>query len=651
MWIALAAASAVSLSPAQELSNYLASNPSYRAGMVCSPLGAVADLAQEYPAISQMLDAGITDPDVRAYADNWLDRSSQHSLGLDPGGSFGLLLEGAAANAGMTLYLPFGGSPAQAKSILQYLAGKEGVEADGDGWKFGSEHPATAKVEGDFLRVIFNGNGLSTPSPNNLAALLTDIPYQTGCAFVMDDSFDRTKRTEAQAVGDAPAEKGKTPVQAVTGGAETSALPATESKPATTSASTLESKPDANAGSTTVAVAGDDSSKKNTRLEPEAFAFFLPMSLQSPVSVRMKVKDDLKVRLDKPSGRPTIGNSLTKPNFVLSVQAPLLETLTAFKATERRPEDDQLLNAVKKKVRIDGGTMVAVFTNDISLDHPDFSKVDVVVSMPIRQASGLPVTGAGVRRNLEKVARDPGLKSKAEKLSRRRLKLSLGDTSKSVLYTESRWNQLWIATSEARLDEALGKAGAPWVDDTYTRQLLNWPLMIDALIPVPGGVQLGLWAGFKMSDRTMRLDTAFHGSPEIMHAVLGSLLQNYAVPAVRNQVSKSRRKELSTSIAQIVAAEERYFASNGKYLPTRAAPRPMDEASSEQALWVPGDEWAPLDLQLGPVYGIYWVEVSEDGAAFTVHAVADLDDDRNISHMVQSKGSTVPELLTPDNIY
>lgn len=630
MWSVFAAASIAALSPAQELTQELHAHPEHELALICSPLGAVADLAQQIPAVQSVLNVVVEDADARAYLDNWLDRSSQHALGLDPGGSMAGYARSADGKGETQLALSFGGSPAQARSLLDYFSGHKPIEAEGPGWKFGTETVYHATLKDGTLQILPEPR---TPVPSDVRSvtlpLLQALPEGAGCILAIDmRRFSRKPTEEASS-------------------REAAAGP----KAAATTTPSLTTSPEGAKASADASASAEATPAPSAQIpEPEGMVLFTPLAPHQPLSLRISVRDGFKWQFPTLSGRPLVGTSQQSPLLVAALQFPLLEALTSPNLPGGSAKIAEQIEPIRKKLRIDGGTTLALFADPQDLAQKDFSQIKVVVALPVRQASGLPVTGGGMRRNLQKLVEDKKDGSTAEKLSRRRLKLTMAGDKPSVMYLESRWNQLWIASSNEVLDEALSGKGQPWVDGDFRMESAHWPVLTQVKATMPDGSLLGLTSGIALTTDQLRIDFQLQGKEQVAQAVLSSLIQSLGVPAIEKQKKVARRTELNKTVEAIAVAELAYFAAHGKYLETSSAPRPVDECSSEAVIWTPGDEWDALDLSFEPLHGVYWVELTEEGKGFVVHGVADLDDDRVISHVVKSHDSPTL-LLTPADVF
>lgn len=561
--------------------------------MVCSPVGAIADRIGQLSALTP----GVSDAIARLANDNPLltlmTREGMLDAGLNPEGEFSLAFRQADHQKTMTLALPFSGNELKAHAFLaEKVAPEQDLEAEIGGWRIRGK-------KGDSFASLENG-------------ILTMTTTEA-----LPDAASASPTSPAQKEEAPPLER-----------AMTEALPVGEG-----------------------CILFADFKQFSQQEEPQPrMLFFVPLGSTQHYSLRAHLPPELTtVSLGSADARPVLGKSLTPPLLLVSVNAPLLELLRQPGLPPNITPPPELLKELDRKVRVPGGSSLAVFGDMNLLMKRDFSAAGVIAAIPLRQASGLPVTGRGLRRTLEKTLKKSD-KGTVERLSARRLKVVSSDEQKSTLYLESRWNRLWIASSESLLEEALGKKGNSWGSPSYLEASNRWPVQLAMTLPQGDQQQIELISGIELTLQNLRIDLDA-GPGQAGNTFLMAALAAVAIPNFQSMQLKAKRSELLVTVSSIAAAEEAYAIEQGEALALSAAPRSMADLNTDAVDWRTPSDWLPLDLQLhGTFRGIYWVEVTPDRKGYTVHGMADLDGDGMVSHVKLERGQAAV-LITPANVY
>ena len=122
-----------------------------------------------------------------------------------------------------------------------------------------------------------------------------------------------------------------------------------------------------------------------------------------------------------------------------------------------------------------------------------------------------------------------------------------------------------------------------------------------------------------------------------------------AGPKFASMRLRDARSEIPPNLDAIRLAELAAHEKSGSFV---AIPRrPSEVPSSDKRDWPTSHPFDAIDWRPhARVRGVYWVEVSEDGADFLAHGIIDVDGDGDSAHYVANRVRR-SELITPNNIY
>lgn len=135
-------------------------------------------------------------------------------------------------------------------------------------------------------------------------------------------------------------------------------------------------------------------------------------------------------------------------------------------------------------------------------------------------------------------------------------------------------------------------------------------------------------------------------------AAVGLVLLGLLVWLLPNWLSrgwKSKRAELPSPVTEIATMQRAHFAACDAYAPAERSPRTTPDGRSVPWKGSEGFEkmgWSPD----GPVRGVYGVEVSADGAHFTVHGLRDLDEDAERAEYTATHAEPIARRVTDDTV-
>jgi hypothetical protein len=125
-----------------------------------------------------------------------------------------------------------------------------------------------------------------------------------------------------------------------------------------------------------------------------------------------------------------------------------------------------------------------------------------------------------------------------------------------------------------------------------------------------------------------------------------------AIPNFIEMQARAKRSEIPSYIEGMKTAELGYDANFDTFVHCpEPTPRPVAELDGELVPWNP--PWCYENLGWssdGDLRGTYWIEVSKDGMDFTVHGMADIDEDGIPCHYTATR-STNAVALTPPDVY
>jgi hypothetical protein len=112
-----------------------------------------------------------------------------------------------------------------------------------------------------------------------------------------------------------------------------------------------------------------------------------------------------------------------------------------------------------------------------------------------------------------------------------------------------------------------------------------------------------------------------------------------------------QRAECASNVDGIRTAEMGYDAAFVEFIAISRHPREVPDA--DLVVWETGNEgfeklgWRPD----GPVRGVYWVELTDDGTDFRVHGLCDVDGDGVRSHFWITKKRSWSVMETPEDVF
>ena len=123
-----------------------------------------------------------------------------------------------------------------------------------------------------------------------------------------------------------------------------------------------------------------------------------------------------------------------------------------------------------------------------------------------------------------------------------------------------------------------------------------------------------------------------------------------AIPNFLEMQVRAKRAEVPANISGLKTAEMAYAAAFDEFVDcTVPTPRPVEALDDELYAWGQQrcfDElgWMPD----GDVRGTYWIDVNAEGTDFTVHGMADLDEDGVPCHYTATRSINATAVTDPD---
>ncbi len=341
-----------------------------------------------------------------------------------------------------------------------------------------------------------------------------------------------------------------------------------------------------------------------------------------------------------------MGTSTVPPVMVGTFGAPLLEVLgqEPFSGIVPLPVLD--LQALSDHVTIEPGATVALMNSPMMAAQLG-QDLDFVLAMRVRTHKGGALKPGQLGKALrELVKNEPGWS--LEKSNPRTYAMTReGRTFHMHLAKQA----LYLGTNPGVVAASAAGEGAPWHAEAAT----DWSVTVaaadlTAFAPLPLPQQYGAALRLRV-DGEGRLDAEFGLSGENASVAIMGALAAIAIPNFVQMQKRAKRAELPSNVDAIRTAVLAYHAEHGVYPTVPAAPRPLSEMDGEAVEWTGGPEWESIGWAPdGEVRGVYWVEVSEDGASFTVYGAADLDGD-GIECRYAGDQDKPAEALTPPTVY
>jgi len=360
-------------------------------------------------------------------------------------------------------------------------------------------------------------------------------------------------------------------------------------------------------------------------------AAFIPFARGGQAVARLRSPTPLPAVLSVSPAAPFTGTSTVPPSLVLSLGMSAEDLISDPEVRAKLHMGPGQADRVLRHLNFGAGATVASFGDPRALD--------IVAVLPLDASTG-PIQQRKVLRHLVTAAHKAHLDIAS--LDHDGFVVTSGKTPTFVQVREGR---VIFGPDHERVMDAAEQRGAAWARPEDVSWALQWPV---SLWSGDGGPSTG---PFSVSVRA-----GIRGEGDIVEA--GFQVQTGAPPgvissfltgAISQGLSHSKAAppdpvvEIQTAMEGIALAEEVHRSVQGSYLALPAAPRAAAQVDAGAVPWQAGADWQSLGWQPDAARSAvaYWVELSDDGEDFVVHAEADLDGDGEHARYERPRGGQV----------
>lgn len=374
-------------------------------------------------------------------------------------------------------------------------------------------------------------------------------------------------------------------------------------------------------------------------------SLYAPLKGGAPMVLRFAADKPLPKGFSRTDATVPFGWLDEPADSVVTVSTPLEELLVGLMEMDEKGKGRSAMIAeLHEKVQLPSGASFAFIGNP--------QRGGQWVGMfQVLSEKGRPFPRGGLVKKAVKELNGGG-KGTVEKVDRTTFSLKAG---KNVVYVHAgKGGYITVGSSPELAKRALEAGdGVPWLDDAGLAAAREAPVLVRA-------TQEGADVRFAVREHqgALEMTAEVKLSPEKREAMKMGLgmMASAMLPMMKDKFQDEMTKlggsgqeaagELGTNLNGIRVAELAYDAAFDQYLPMPAAPRPKEALDTKAVAWPTGSPWDQLGWRPeGDVRGTYWVEVSEDGQHFTVHAMEDADGDGKPAHWTATD-EQLPKALT-----
>ena len=330
---------------------------------------------------------------------------------------------------------------------------------------------------------------------------------------------------------------------------------------------------------------------------------------------------------------PVLGTSRQLPTAVAVLSVPLKDLLAV--ASADMPADMAAdFERLGEHVQIGAGLTLALFG--------DPREANLAAVVPVNDGKGAPMKGRKIIKGAKKLLKSED--TPFEKIDRDTIQTSMRGRTLVLSASDGR---AAVGTNLDAVSEAAHGIGNPWSTPALAARAAEWPLAIAGTDSGQG--QLGL--GVRTRDGYWELEADLKLPEGMTLAQLAPMLGMAAAmagPAVKQANVAERREEAAKTVDTLYDLQAAHFANEHAFVALPPAPRAPDDLDKSPVPWVPGEPWESFFTPDGPIRGAYWVEVSEDGASFTIHGMIDADGDGERAHFTRTWGEELHQLTAAD---
>ena len=189
-----------------------------------------------------------------------------------------------------------------------------------------------------------------------------------------------------------------------------------------------------------------------------------------------------------------------------------------------------------------------------------------------------------------------------------------------------------FASSEELGQEVVEGQGTPWSEELPLPQEGSFLVLAGMDLKLPeSGERVVARMGARLDGQF--IETHFTIDANLAWILLADRLARENHARVLEAYRQRGWTEIAGVIDEIYAAMVHHKASHNGFLELKPAPRSIDALTADPVEWNAPRVWESLDWSTTKrLHGVYWVELLEDGASFTVHGACDSDGDGIAAH-------------------